>query len=227
MFRPQNPPGEISGSGMSTGETVVLVHGVLLGAWTLRLIARRLRRQGYQTAFFSYPSRRCSLDENARALRHFIGGLDAETVHLVGHSLGGLVILRALQISDALPDGKVVLLGSPVHGSVIAARLNRKALGRWLLGNSLKGALLDGVAVTASRPIGLITGQRPWGIGLLLGGLSKPHDGTVMVSEAAMDNATDRLFVDATHTSLLLSAAVAYQMTGFLKSGQFEHHGTE
>lgn len=212
---------------MSRHETVVLVHGVLLSGWSMRLIARRLRRQGYQTAIISYPSRHHDLDENARALAHFIDGLDADMIHLVGHSLGGLVILRTLQISDNFPDGRIVLLGSPVHGSVIAARLNRTALGRWLLGKSLKGALLGGIDPVVKRPTGRIAGQYSFGAGLLLGGLPGPHDGTVMVSETAMENATDRLLVHETHTSLLFSAVVARQIAGFLKHGRFEHQRAE
>lgn len=208
---------------MCRSETVVLLHGVLLSGWAMRLIARRLRRQGYRTAIFSYPSRRRTLDENARVLAHFIDGLDADTVHLVGHSFGGLVILRALQLPDDFPDGKIVLLGSPVHGSVIAERLNRTAMGRWLLGKSLKGALLGGIEPVVKRPTGRIVGQCPFGAGLLLGGFPGPHDGTVMVSETAMDNATESLFVHETHTSLLFSAAVARQIAGFLKHGRFEH----
>jgi len=212
---------------MSTGETVVLVHGFLLSGWAMRLIARRLRRQGYQTAIFSYPSRHRGLDENAHALAHFIDGLNVDTIHFVGHSLGGLVILRALQVSDDFPAGRVVLLGSPVKGSVIAARLGRYAMGRWLLGKSLDSALRSGIKSQVERPTGLIVGQRPFGIGLLLGGFSGPHDGMVMVNETVVGKAADTLCVRETHTSLLLSAAVAYQITEFLKYGQFERHGTE
>lgn len=212
---------------MSRRETVVLVHGVLLSGWAMRLIARRLRRQGYQTAIFSYPSRHRDLDENARALTQFVDGLDAGTIHFVGHSLGGLVILRALQGDVDFPDGKIVLLGSPLGGSVIADRLNRTAIGRWLLGESLKGALLGGIEPDVTRQTGLIVGQRPFGIGLLLGGLPNPHDGMVMVNETTMENATDRLLVHETHTSLLFSAVVAHQIAGFLKHGRFEHQRVE
>lgn len=206
---------------MSRRETVVLVHGVLLSGWAMRLIARRLRRQGYQTAIFSYPSRHRDLDENARVLAQFVDGLDAGTIHFVGHSLGGLVILRALQGDVDFPDGKIVLLGSPLGGSVIADRLNRTAMGRWLLGKSLKGALLGGIEPGVTRQTGLIVGQRPFGIGLLLGGFPSPHDGMVMVNETAMENATDRLLVHETHTSLLFSAAVARRIAGFLQHGRF------
>lgn len=227
MFRPRNPPGEIPNSEMSTRETVVLVHGVLLSGWSMRLIARRLRRRGYQTAIFSYPSRHRGLDENARALAHFIDGLNADTLHLVGHSLGGLVILRALENANDFPDGRVVLLGSPVKGSVIAKRLGRYAMGRWLLGKSLESALLGGIEPQVERPTGLIVGQRPFGIGLLLGGFPGSHDGTVMVGETVMEKAADTLCVQETHTSLLFSAAVAQWIAEFLKNGRFETRGAE
>ena len=56
-------------------ETVVLVHGLWLGSWVMGLMGKRLRRCGFQSAFFSYPSMSSSLSENALMLARFTAGL--------------------------------------------------------------------------------------------------------------------------------------------------------
>ncbi len=43
----------------------MLVHGLWLGSWVMGLMGKRLRRCGFQSAFFSYPSMSSSLSENA------------------------------------------------------------------------------------------------------------------------------------------------------------------
>ena len=84
--------------------------------------AAGLRDAGQQTRCFGYPSTRGGLSEHAAALRRFAGQSPAEIQNFVGHSLGGLVILRMLAEADALPPGRVVLLGSPLRGSVVVRR---------------------------------------------------------------------------------------------------------
>ena len=49
--------------------------------------------------------------------------IDAPQVHLLGHSLGGLVILRCLERYPMAQPGRVVFLGTPAAGSRAARRL--------------------------------------------------------------------------------------------------------
>ncbi len=125
-------------------DSVVLVHGIWMTGLELGLLARRLRDCGYRTVLFRYHSLLNTVAQNASLLRQRINELGNSRVHLVGHSLGGLVILQALQDQPDLVEGRIVLLGSPVKGSVIAQRLHRYRLSRWLIGNSGKQALLGG-----------------------------------------------------------------------------------
>ena len=202
-------------------EIVVLVHGVLMPGDELQLLAHRLRRRGFDTVIFRYPSRRRDLRRNADALVRFIDRQQRPVVHCVGHSLGGLVILQALRQAD-LPRGRVVLLGSPVQGSRVARNLCKFAPGRWLLGKST----VDGLLQTApewdyKRDIGIIAGDVPVGVGWVLGGLPGEHDGTVSLAETELAGATDRIVIPVTHTGLVLSRAVARQVCAFLQGGHF------
>jgi pimeloyl-ACP methyl ester carboxylesterase len=203
-------------------ETAVLVHGVLMTGRVMAVLARRLRGCGYRTRLFDYPTRRYSLRENAQSLLRFVERLDADRVHLVGHSMGGVLILRALQDSTGLPQGRVVLMGAPVRGSAVAKRLCLYGPGRWLLGASAEGGLLEAVPDwTYGREIGVIAGARPVGLGMTLGSLTGRHDGTVGVTETCLQGATDTLVVNTSHTSLVLSRRVAIQVCNFLRQGRF------
>jgi len=81
---------------------------------------------------FSYPSVSAGVAANAAALARFLSDIPThtahriDTLHLVGHSLGGLVILKMFADASAcptLPPGRIVLMGSPVQGSRAAQSL--------------------------------------------------------------------------------------------------------
>jgi len=191
-------------------------------ALVMGLLARRLRLCGYRTAVFGYHSLTQTLENNAAQLAGFIREQGDTTVHLVGHSLGGLVILQALQTNPGLVKGRSVLLGSPVQGSVVARRLYRHRGVRWMLGRGAAGGLLKGAAPwLAQLPLGVIAGNRPVGIGQLIGGLAGDNDGTVTVAETRLENATASVQVHATHTGLMFSREVAAEVCSFLREGHF------
>lgn len=206
-------------------DTVVLVHGVWMTGLEMGLLARRLRDCGYRTVQFRYHSLTSTVAQNAQQLCRLVKQQGDSTVHLVGHSLGGLVILRALHEQAGLVSGRIVLLGSPVQGSVIAQRLHRYPLSRWLIGRSGEQALLGGRPRWHGRQsLGVIAGTRPAGVGRLLGGFDGPNDGTVAVSETRLENATASLAFPSSHFGLLFSQPVAAAVCTFLKQGNFGVH---
>src|SRR5277367_6076788 len=99
---------------------VVYVHGLWQRGGEALLLRRRLSQAlRAEAPAFSYPSVTADAASNARALAAYLSAIDADALHLVGHSLGGLVILKLFE-SDAgaqLPPGRIVLLGSPLRGS--------------------------------------------------------------------------------------------------------------
>jgi pimeloyl-ACP methyl ester carboxylesterase len=202
-------------------EQVVLVHGLWFGPWSLGLLARRLRQAGFETRRFRYRTTRADLAEHARALRQFVDSADNRPLHFVAHSLGGLVTLRMLADATDLPGGRVVLLGSPLGGSV-AARKSARLPGAGRLLGAAQPALESGFArLTADRDIGVIAGSRSVGLGLLLGGLGEPGDGTVAVTETRTDGLREHRLLPVTHTGMLFSKQVARDVEHFLRAGNF------
>lgn len=85
-------------------ECVALVHGFLANKLLLATLARRLRRRGYLTDAWGYWNMQCSLLVHADRFAQELAGLDADprigTIHLVGHSMGGIIGRAALSDID-------------------------------------------------------------------------------------------------------------------------------
>jgi len=190
------------------------------------LLRRRLARQlAAETRAFSYPSVRCTATANARALAKYLLGLRADTLHLVGHSLGGLVILKLFEIGDgvSLPPGRIVLLGSPVRGSRTARRVARLPLGGKILGRGAREELLSDVERRwrGARALGVIAGNLSIGLGRLVGRHESPSDGTVFVDETPVAGMAQHLVLGVSHFGLPFSAQVALETALFLRTGGF------
>jgi pimeloyl-ACP methyl ester carboxylesterase len=206
----------------------ILVHGLWMRGPALTVIKRRLEADGsWRALLFSYPTIVGSMSDHVRRLIDFAHAHAhahrSERLHFVGHSLGGLVILKALSVTDDLPPGRAVLLGSPLQGSRTVQRLARVPLGRTLLGSALVEECIDCPPREWSgrRDVGVIAGSMSFGMGRMLGNLGAEHDGTVTVEETRLPGARDHIVVAASHTGMLLSAQVAAQTKYFLENGEF------
>ncbi len=77
--------------------TVVTVHGLWMRAGAMIVLQRRLEASGFDVRRFGYPTITRSLEANAAALADFVETVPGDTVHLVAHSLGGIVIRAMLE----------------------------------------------------------------------------------------------------------------------------------
>jgi len=198
-------------------EPVILLHGLWMRGYAMALLARRLRAAGYAPEIVEYFSLFNTPEAAAERVRLRMRRHGGRPVHLVGHSLGGLVSLLAT-CGDA-PPGRTVCLGSPLCGSESARRMSRYAPP--LIGRSgLR--LIEGLeAWTGSREVGVIAGNVPRGLGRLAGRLDGDNDGTVSVAETRLPGISDHLVLPASHTGLPFSATCARQVVAFLRDGRF------
>ena len=201
---------------------IVLVHGLWNRGWCMTMMARRLRTSGHHVAVLSYPTRNNNLQGHADELHKFIVGNPSNEINLVGHSLGGLVILNMLSRYDELPPGRVVLMGSPVAGSSVVKRLE-KIPGQKLLFGEIRDYLLEGFRHTPRHhETGMISGTRSMGLGRIAGQHDEPNDGTVTVSETQLDGLKDSIELPVSHSEMLVSAEVVEQVEQFLLHGKFK-----
>src|SRR5690606_6913940 len=97
---------------------VVVVHGLWMPGAETAYVRHRLAAAGFEPHVFRYRSVAEGLDANARRLAELVRALPEGAVHFVGHSLGGVLILRMLELFPELDrGGRVVCLGSPLAGT--------------------------------------------------------------------------------------------------------------
>jgi pimeloyl-ACP methyl ester carboxylesterase len=202
---------------------VIVLHGLWLPGTELGLLRRRLASAGFEPVKFRYHSVAEDLDASAARLAECLAGVPGERVHLLGHSLGGLVMLKLLERFGTERIGRLVCLASPFSGSAAGINLTRLPGGARMLGKAMAQVLAESPQRYwhGQRDLGIVAGRVPFGAGRLLGRLPLPHDGTVAVAETQLRGATDHIVLPVTHFSILWSRAVADQVIAFLETGRF------
>jgi pimeloyl-ACP methyl ester carboxylesterase len=203
----------------------VFVHGLWLNGAEFTLLRRRLvRAYGFEGHRFSYPTIRGSLDATLERLARFVERIDADRVHFIGHSLGGLVLHRYFESATGLPPGRVVFLGSPTVKSLTAETVGRLRLLAPLIGPLVAGELGQTKATRewrCDRELGCIAGTRPIGLGRFFARFDEDCDGTVGVSETKLPGHTAHMTLPVSHMGMLMSPQVAVQVGSFLETGRF------
>jgi pimeloyl-ACP methyl ester carboxylesterase len=203
---------------------VVYVHGLWMPGDESLILRRRLAHDFALTLHaFRYSAAAPTMSVIAARLESFVQQLNPSELHFVGHSLGGLVIYRYLERFPAQPPGRVAFLGTPCVASRAAQSAGRFAPIAHLMGHSVAEELLQPRTRhwTHARPLGVVAGSQPLGVGQLLAQFDEPNDGTIAVRETRMPGATDHIVLPVSHLGMLLSARVAREVGLFLTQGHF------
>ncbi|MEO7149018.1 MAG: alpha/beta hydrolase [Rhodanobacteraceae bacterium] len=204
-------------------DQVLLLHGLWMRGLVMTALQRRLMQAGFAVESFDYWSVAAEPQQSAERLRARMRALAPSRVHLVGHSLGGVLALQAVRDAEKLPAGRVVCLGSPLTGSAAAQGFLHWPGARAMLGHSVE-LLCEGLpAWNDMREVGVIAGRMRHGLGMLFGLLGDQHDGTVAVSETQLPGIADHCVVAASHAGLVFSVEAARQTIAFLRDGRFAH----
>lgn len=208
--KPEGPP-----------EDVILVHGIWMNSLELLPFGLRLKGHGFRVSYFNYHSILGTPAQAAERLHGRVRSLKVERLHYVAHSLGGLVLMHLFEQFGGLPPGRIVMLGSPVGGSRLARRIAASAMGRPLIGKSLERGLSgeDLPVWRGEREWAMFTGDRPFGVATLLGGLGEANDGAVTIEETRHPAQKVHLTLPLNHLGLLYSSITPALTAEFLRSG--------
>jgi pimeloyl-ACP methyl ester carboxylesterase len=211
-------------------QTVILLHGLGRSARSMGKLAATLEAAGYTVHNLNYPSRQHGIEW---LCTHYLAPLMTsqpidQPIHVVTHSLGGILIRQYL-LQHTLPAGsRIVMLAPPNHGSEVADHLRHWKLFQWLLGPCLQQLGTDSDVVTTQLPamnpasieIGIITGNRSvypprsWWIAVT-------NDGIVSVQSAQLPGMTDFIVNPAGHGFIMRKALAIQQTFDFLRNGCF------
>lgn len=211
-------------------EKVVLLHGFARSDVSMLLLNSALTEAGYDVYSLDYPSTEMAPD----ALVEMVGAeIDrccknqAETVHFVAHSFGGLLVRDYLGKDKPTNLGRVVLIGTPNKGSELAdgdlGITAEETLLEWA-GPSARALHTGPDGYPASLPppyypVGVIAGNNGTPMSDRL--LPVPNDGVVSVESARLDGMADFIVVDVTHWDMRSSRIIAELVIGFLRHGRF------
>ena len=213
-----------------SGTAVIALHGILRSSKSWTEMQRVLEPDGYTFINFDYPSTQRSISDFADQLHELIVSLDGiEQIHLIGHSMGGLVVRRwSQQYSDPRMK-RLVMIGTPNSGAEIASMLQKNLLFQLILGPSGQQLVADPEEFISTLPLptmefAVIAGARgtPDGFNPLIPG---DDDGVVTVQSARLPGAVDYLAVRGLHSFLPWNPEVMEATRTYLKTGALRATG--
>ncbi|MBC8126471.1 MAG: alpha/beta fold hydrolase [Gloeobacteraceae cyanobacterium ES-bin-144] len=209
-----------------SGPLVVLLHGLWRGWRAMEPLSRALGNEGFATLNIPYPSSRLPIPALADHVRKEVGKIAAaRPVHIITHSLGG-IIARSL-MADPIPWqlGRVVMLAPPNGGSEIVDWASRHPLFHRLLGPAGQALGSQGLpnqlpALPADAEVAVIMGNRsPLPVFKCL--LEETNDGIVSASRGNLQGLSEFTIIDADHTFIQMHPEAIRLILEFLKSGRW------
>lgn len=211
----------------SAADRVVLLHGMGRTSRSMELMADRLREAGFAVENLSYASTTRGIEDLARETLEpvFAAAGPTQRVHVVTHSLGGILVrvYAAARRPPAL--GRVVMLAPPNEGAELAEALAQSPLYRAATGPA--GQQLG----TGSNSVPLKLGPVDFELGVIAGNRSlNPifsrlipgvDDGKVSVERSRVEGMKDFLVVPCSHTWIMNDREVIAQTIRFLRDGRF------
>jgi pimeloyl-ACP methyl ester carboxylesterase len=210
-------------------EPVIVVHGLGRTPASMSIMEYRLESEGYRVVSFGYPSRSEPMEtlvEMPAAEVQQCCAAEAETVHFVTHSMGGILVRSYLADQPRAHGGRVVMLSPPAQGSELIDTFEDSPLLRLIMGPAATELGTD------STDVGFRFGPVRFSLGVITGDVSfnpltswlipGPDDGKVGVDNARVEGAADFLVLPATHTFIMNSAEAADATIRFLRTGRFQ-----
>lgn len=201
---------------------VVLIHALGRTHWSMWLMARRLRAAGWAVVAVGYPSLELPIEQSSGQVAEMVAEASRgwRGVHLVGHSLGGIIARRLKLTRPDLRIRRVVQIGSPNLGTAVSGELARQKFAHKVVGPVLAEVAAFPSRVERHDDIGSIAGT--WhcrGLNKPLGHTG-PNDGLVTV-RSAWGGAGARAIVPVSHSFMPYSARAAGLVNRFLRNGNF------
>lgn len=217
-------------------EHVILLHGITKSAKKMRILEQSLQKAGYLTHNINYPSTAFTLEKLAQQklapiVEHV--SKQAQKVHFVTHSMGGVLLRTYLMQNHPSNIERIVMIAAPNHGSEVTQFFRHWPPYQWIYGPAGQQLCITGKesiykhieTKPLQQEIGIIAGH--WTFEFWFRWLFKGrNDGKVSVSSTKLSAMKDHLTVPFSHGNIVRSQYVARQTIRFLKLGLFARKST-
>jgi pimeloyl-ACP methyl ester carboxylesterase len=199
-------------------------------AFSLSAIETSLQNRHYYVWNESYPSLSQSVEAlTAPAIEAglaYCEAKQAETIHFVTHSLGGIVVRYYLQDHQIEKLGRIVMLAPPNRGSEVADEMKDGFFYQTIMGPAGQVLGTDNESLpNRLKPIpgeiGIIAGIKQ-GESWFLPEIPGDDDGKVAVERTKLPEMKDFLLVNVGHTFIMNDENVVHQIGYFLRHGIFD-----
>lgn len=209
-------------------ECVILLHGLGRSSSSMRPVANLLSRHGYAVVNKNYPSREHDIATLAtNSLNDTVAQCkQASVIHLVTHSLGGVLVRQYFKEHHLERLANVVMLGPPNQGSEIVDAYEgwpgvAKFGGPAFL--ALSPSSVQGVANTlgpVNFSVGVIAGNKSVNpiLSIVLPGTD---DGKVTIENTRVEGMADHRVVATSHPFMMRNAEVHRNILCFLQTARF------
>lgn len=201
-------------------ESVVLLHGLGRSRASLWPLKSRIARAGFDTFNFPYAPTFHRFDTIVSDLHDYlVKHVKTPRYHLVGHSLGNIIIRARFRFGYPNELGRIVMLAPPNQPPELARSLRGCPPYRLWAGDS--GQRLASAAFYESLPVpdvpfGVIAGNKGHGVVF-----NEPNDGIITVASTRLDGMADHIVLPHAHTFIMNSRRVAAETVHFLQHGRF------
>jgi len=212
----------------SQNPTIIILHGIGRSSRMMSKMEAAMSSDAYNVVNLDYPSTEMSIEDLADWIYEKIKPLYSlnHPIHFVGHSMGGILIRMIIQAHRPDNLGRVVMIGSPNQGSMVADFLQPYGFYKKWFGPAGQqiGTNHNGIhhrLPAVDYPCGVIAGDRstdPFFSWFLLKG---PNDGKVTVAHTKVRGMQAHVVVHVSHAGLARSKKVIALVKNFLREGEF------
>ncbi len=214
-------------------ECVVFLHGLAQRAESMQYIANYVANEGFQVQNIVYDSKAAKIEYLAEAVENGVGLcqlIDASKIHLVGHSLGAILVRQYISKSKVNNIGRIVLIAPPNKGTRIVNFLGRneeKAIEKYgvafvELGQG-KEYFVNNIPIVGVSATGIIAGsgkstRNDYIFSMFIKGVD---DGRVSLQSTRLQGVKHHITVPYSHHDIIYANDVHEQVLHFLLNGKF------